>query len=95
MYRVTHFVVVSLNLESTDLERVTVKSLDEIKREKEQKRRTESATSTSTAHATRSHDTTQADGSAEDTVKDNNIFGKFSIAYRHCISHFMLKRGGF
>lgn len=94
MCQITHWLVVFLNLESTDLEKVTVKSLDEIKREKEQRLRIqrdlELASATTTAHA-RSHDSMQASGSADDTGKDTNLFGKISIAYRHCISNFELK----
>ncbi|XP_078357548.1 uncharacterized protein LOC144642464 isoform X2 [Oculina patagonica] len=71
--------IVRLNrkTESTNLEKVTVKSLDEIKREKEQRLQRESAS----AHA-RSHDSVQAGGSAEDTGKDLHISDHLSKAVK-------------
>lgn len=86
MCKIIYWLVAFFDLESTNLEKVTVKSLDEIKREKEQRLQRESAS----AHA-RSHDSVQAGGSAEDTGKDLHISGKISIANRHCISDFELK----
>lgn len=59
----------AFNQGSTDLEKVTVKSLDEIKREKV-RRQKESATTTSCANATQK----------QDTAPDENPFGKISIA---------------
>ena len=93
----THFLVLIFNLESTDLEKVTVKSLDEIKREKEQRllqRESSSTTTAQVAHATRSHDAVhvEAGGPAEVPGKDKNSFGKISIACRHCTADFELKR---
>ena len=65
------------NLESTNLEKVTVKSLDEIKREKEQRQLGGSA------HQVTRHDSLHAGGSAEDSGEDGNLFGKILIDYRH------------
>lgn len=50
-----------------------MKSLDEIKREKEQRQLGGSA------HEATSHDSLQAGGSAEDTGEGRNIFGKILI----------------
>ena len=60
-------------LESTNLEKVTVKSLDEIKREKEQRQLGVSA------HQATRHDWLHAGGSAEDSGEDRNLFGKIPI----------------
>jgi len=65
-------IVLNRKTESTDLEKVTVKSLDEIKREKEQRQLGGSA------HETTSHDSVQAGGSAKDSGEDRNLFDTFS-----------------
>ena len=77
------------NLESTNLEKVTVKSLDEIKREKEQRQLGGSA------HQATRHDSLQAGGSAEDGGEDRNLFGKIPIDYRHLKSDFCHKNRDF
>lgn len=63
-----------------------MKSLDEIKREKELRQlgasTTTSSSSSAHVHAITSHDSLQAGGPAEDTGKDRNLLGKIPIAYR-------------
>lgn len=62
-----------------------MKSLDEIKREKELRQLGASTTTSSSSahvHAVTSHDSLQAGGPAEDTGKDRNLLGKIPIAYR-------------
>ena len=72
---------------------MTVKSLDEIKREKEQRLLGGSAHDheTTTGHVS-SHDSLQAGGSAEDSGKDRNLFGKTPIDYRHLKSDFVTRK---
>lgn len=65
-------IVLNRKNESTNLEKVTVKSLDEIKREKEQRQLGGSA------HETTRHDSLQAGGSAEGSGEDRNAFGTSS-----------------
>ena len=59
-----------------------MKSLDEIKREKELRQLGGSA------HETTRHDSLQASGSFEDSGEDQNPSGKIPIAYRHLKSGF-------
>lgn len=63
-----------------------MKSLDEIKREKEQRQLGGSA------HETTSHDSVQAGGSAKDSGEDRNLFGKIPIDYKHLKSGFCQKK---
>lgn len=62
-----------------------MKSLDEIKREKEQRQLGGSA------HETTRHDSLQAGGSAEGSGEDRNAFGKIPIAYGYMKSDFCRK----
>ena len=61
---------------------MTVKSLDEIKREKEQRQHVGSARETTI------HDSLQADGPAEDNVEDRKLLGKVPLSYRQLKSDF-------
>lgn len=66
-----------------------MKSLDEIKREKEQRQLGASA------HETTRLNSLQAGGSAEDSGQDRNLFGKIPIDYRHLESDFCQKKTRF
>lgn len=59
-----------------------MKSLDEIKREKEQRQHVGSARETTI------HDSLQADGPAEDNVEDRNLLGKVPLSCRRLKSDF-------